>query len=339
MCYIRRPKGVVKFRIGGSRLFVIRRLHLAIYFFVLVGSIPAQSQEPDRLLKTVSLDTKISVAAFSPNGELVATVDRTSTTSGKSAIKVWEVANGELRFVTDDYPIYSVTFSSDGEMLAAACRDGVRLFGLDGRLIRTLAGNQIFAVAFDSLDKTLAAGGAEGEVQLWHVAGRTLLSKFSLNKQITSLAFSPDGKFLAAGASADPTPITIWRLRDRKELTSLSGHPSGVLSLTFDSKGETLASGGSDGQAVMWRLRNGEQVNNRGFAASKGPIHSVDFSPDNQWIAFDADNNILIFKQKTLQQLVLKGHTRQIVQLQYSLDGKTLFSASEDNTVRTWQVN
>lgn len=324
-----------------ERLFVIKRLQLTVFVLVLLGSSSVgESQEQDRLLKSFTLDTQISVAAFSPNGELVATVDRTSTTSGKSAIKVWEVNSGDFRYTTDEYPVYALTFSSDGSLLAAACRDGLRLFrGADGRLIKTIPGNQLFAVAFDSLDKTLAIGGADGEVKMWHVAGGTLLHTFELNKHITSLAFSPDGKYLAAGtASADQNPIALWRLSDRKALPSLLGHGIGVVSLKFDKKGQALASTGSDGRTTLWHLRNGEKAQSSGFAASKKAIHSVDFSPDDQFVAFDADNNIHLFKYKTVQQLVLKGHTAPVVRLQYSLDGKTLISASEDNTIRIWRV-
>ena len=317
-------------------------LQLTVSILILLGFVSVcQSQEQDRLLKTLTLDTTISVAAFSQNGQLVATADRTNTTSGKSAIKVWEVDDGHFRFATDDYPVYALTFNSDGSLLAAAGRDGVRLFRTtDGRLIRTFSGNQLFAVAFDSLDKTLAAGSAEGEVRMWHVTGTTLLHTFAVNRQITSVAFSPDGKLLAAGTAAAPqgkNPILIWRLSDRKESTSLEGHDSGVLSLAFDSKGQTLVSSGSDGRAVMWRLRNGQSLN-LGLSAPKGPIHAVDFSPDDQWIAFDTDNNIFLLKHKTAQKLVLKGHTKPIVQLRYSEDGKTLLSASEDNTIRIWRV-
>ena len=318
-------------------------LQLTVCVLILLGSVAVgKSQEQDRLLKTFSLDTTISVAAFSQDGQLVATADRTNTTSGKSAIKVWEVEDGHFRFATDDFPVYALTFSSDGSLLAAAGRDGVRLFRTtDGRLIRTFSGNQLFAVAFDSLDKTLAAGSAEGEVRMWHVTGTTLLHTFAANKQITSVAFSPDGRLLAAGTAAAPqgkNPIVIWRLSDRKALTSLDGHDSGVLSIAFDSKGQTLVSSGSDGRAVIWRLRNGESVNNFGLSASKGSIHAVDFSPDDQWIAFDTDNNILLVKHKTKQELALKGHSKPIVQLHYSPDGKTLVSASEDNTIRIWRV-
>ena len=323
-----------------KKFILIKRLHLCV--LILLGSISvAEAQEQDRLLKTFLLDTTISIAAFSPDGQFVATADRTSTTSGKSAIKVWDVDNGHLISATDDYPVYALTFNSDGSLLAAAGRDGVRLFSRDGRLIRTFSGNQLFAVAFDSLDKTLAAGGAEGEVLMWHVTGTTLLHKFALNKQITSVAFSPDGRLLVAGTTAAPqgrNPIAIWRLSDRKEITSLDGHDYGVVRVVFDSKGQTLVSSGSDGRAVMWRLRNGESVNNFGLSTSKGPVHGVAFSPDDQWIALSADNDILLIKNKTRQQLTLKGHTKAIVQLRFSQDGKTLLSASEDNTIRVWRV-
>ena len=318
-----------------------RSLQLTILILLGFNSV-GKSQEQDRLLKTLSLDTTISIAAFSQNGQLVATADRTNTTSGKSAIKVWETDDGHFRFATDDYPVYALAFNSEGSLLAAAGRDGVRLFRTtDGRLIRTFSGNQLCAVAFDSLDKTLASGSAEGEVHMWHVTGTNLLHTFTVNKQVTSVAFSPDGRLLVAGTAASPqgkNPIVIWRLSDRKESTSLDGHDNGVLSLAFDSKGQTLVSSGSDGRAVMWRLRNGQSVNNLGLSASKGAIHAVDFSPDDQWIAFDTDNNILVVKTKTKQQSVLKGHTKPIVQLRYSEDGKTLVSASEDNTIRIWRV-
>ena len=182
---------------------VIKRL--IVCFLILLGAFSvSESQEQDRLLKTFSLDTTISIAAFSPNGQFIATADRTNTTSGKSAIKVWDVDNGHLISATDDYPVYALAFNSDGSVLAAAGRDGVRLFSRDGRLIRTFSGNQLFAVTFDSLDKTLAAGGAEGEVLMWHVTGTTLMHKFAINRQITSVAFSPDGRLLVAGTTSAP---------------------------------------------------------------------------------------------------------------------------------------
>ena len=88
----------------------------------------------------------------------------------------------------------------------------------------------------------------------------------------------------------------------------------------------------------MWRLRNGESVNNSGLSTSKGPIHGVAISLDDQWIALSADNDIVLIKHKTRQQLTLKGHIKPIVQLRFSQDGKTLLSASEDNTIRIWRV-
>ena len=332
------------------------RLRLIVLVIILLGGISAKcgvfGENQDRLVKMVSLDTQISVAAISPKGELVATVDRTSTSSGNYPIKVWQVEDGRLRYATDEYSVYSLTFSSDGSMLAAACADGVRLLRIaDGQLLRTFAGNQLFAVAFSPDSQSLVAGGAEGEVLMWRVNDGTLLNKFELDKHITSVAFSPNKSLLTAGTASnigfvDPkeahqgnNPIALWRLSDRKTLAPLAGHRFGVLSLTFDSQGQTLATAGSDGVLKLWRLRDGEMINNAQLASSQIPIHAVSFAPDGQTLAFGVDNNILVFSSSgAAQQHALKGHTKPILRLQYSDDGKTLLSVSEDNTIRIWRL-
>jgi len=62
--------------------------------------------------------------------------------------------------------------------------------------------------------------------------------------RVWSVAFSPDGQFLASG-SGDKT-VKIWRVSDGKEVRTLTGHTDLVLSVAFSPDGQFLASGSDD---------------------------------------------------------------------------------------------
>ncbi|HKR12794.1 MAG TPA: WD40 repeat domain-containing protein [Pyrinomonadaceae bacterium] len=312
----------------------------------------------DKLLKTISIHGVVTVAAFSPNGEILATVDRTNLSSGKYRINVWDTSDGRLRYVTEEYSVYGLAFSPDGSMFAASCRDGVRLFRLtDGQLLRTLAGNQLFSVAFSPDGQTLASGGAEGEVRTWRVADGTLLHTFLLNKHVTTVSFSVDGKLLAAGSSETigfvrpedtsmgENPIALWQLSDNKLLTTLPGHKHGVLRLAFSPDGQTLVSGGSDGLLKVWNLGTKSQLKiiSLGHDSTNSNIRPVNvndlaFSADGRLLAVAANNGIYVLRSSDFNTtFTLKAHTDEVLNLHFR-DDTTLLSSSEDNSIKLWQL-
>ena len=67
---------------------------------------------------------------------------------------------------------------------------------------------------------------------------------------ITRLAWSPDGRFLAA-ASRDET-VRIWEVETGKCRTVLKGHKDSVFCVAWSPEGKTLASGGADNTIRLW---------------------------------------------------------------------------------------
>ena len=78
-------------------------------------------------------------------------------------------------------------------------------------------------------------------------------------KTTTSVAFSPNGRILASGASCG-TKITLWDLRSGKEVKTISGNLYGVSSVAFSPDGRTLASGSDNGTIKLWDVDSGKEL-------------------------------------------------------------------------------
>jgi RNA polymerase sigma factor (sigma-70 family) len=95
------------------------------------------------------------------------------------------------------------------------------------------------------------------------------------------IAFSPDGKVLAA-AGADST-TRLWDAATGKLLHVLRGHKDRITCLAYGPDGKYLATGGIDKQLILWDAATGKAL--RTFDAHRGWLESVCFSPDGRVLA------------------------------------------------------
>ncbi|MGL5194346.1 MAG: WD40 repeat domain-containing protein, partial [Chroococcales cyanobacterium] len=112
-----------------------------------------------------------------------------------------------------DVEVYSLAFSSDGEILASGgTEDVIKIWGWgDRQLQQTLKGHSdtIQAIAIAPDGKTLASGGRDHTIRIWDLTTGKTLQTLGHSDTVNSLAFSPDGQTLISG-SQDKT-IKIWR--------------------------------------------------------------------------------------------------------------------------------
>jgi WD40 repeat protein len=84
---------------------------------------------------------------------------------------------------------------------------------------------------------------------------RTLLGH---KRNVTSVAFSPDGKILASGSEDES--LKLWNIDTGEEIRTLKAHNFWVTSVAFSPDGKLLASGGEDKIVNLWEVSSGKKL-------------------------------------------------------------------------------
>ena len=159
---------------------------------------------------------------------------------------------------------------------------------------------------------------------------------------VRTLAFSPDGKLLAAISSGGAGhSVTLWSTATAKEVRRLSGNQGDVFAIDFSPDGKLLASGCTDRTAHVWDLATGKEVHQLRHAAR---VHAVAFSPDGRSLASAGgehlgdkagDTCVRLWELATGQERArLSGNHHLVTCLAFAPDGKFLALRRQDATVR-----
>ncbi|HMO14256.1 MAG TPA: WD40 repeat domain-containing protein, partial [Pirellulaceae bacterium] len=215
--------------------------------------------------------------------------------------------------------------------------------------------------------RVLATAGHDGTIKLWDAETLSLLETREFGGDVAwCTAFSPDGRWLAAGSSLAPNQlgqsigrVHVWN-RERNQLAAiLEAHRRLVVSIAFHPHLPWMVTSGLDGEVWLWRLE--EPIVGKRLGAFDATIPKLAFHPSgqflvgssrnhqlavwtlndllNMWADSDLTSTTIQDRSQAVEPAWLHGHKESVWAVAFSADGKLMASGGELGTIILWDCN
>ena len=252
-----------------------------------------------------------------------------------------------------DTQLFAAALSGDGRLLAAGGtgrtvtlwdlrdpRHPARLSAI-GPLSGTVQG---LALARDGHE--LATVGDPAGVRRWDLRDpRRPLSLGALtiatSETLSAVAFSPDGRQLAAGGQTGQ--IAVWPAGARTGSAASSTARAGqslVTSVAFSPDGRTLAGASKDGLLRVWRLAPADlSLAHAPLGGFTSQANCLAFSPDGgTLLAGSSDTSARAWDTTTWTPVRTLPHPGPVTAVAVTADGRSVLTAAADGTTRQWSL-
>ncbi|HEY5925390.1 MAG TPA: WD40 repeat domain-containing protein, partial [Kofleriaceae bacterium] len=266
----------------------------------------------------------IGFIALSPNGDTVIVQDSAG---------VWTVpfTGGALtRLASYDSKLNEVLWSPDGKQVALIghLRD-IPLVDLATRQVKELRGHTdtIYNAQFTRDGSTLLTASDDGTARVWNIADASSIVLRGHDDDVYRARFSPDEKTVAT-SSLDGS-LRVWPI-DRSGAEVL-GEGAEIYDMDVKADRATVA---TKAGIARWDLVSGK----RELLFAKQGLSVGVPSPDGELLAAASLGWNIELRRRSGPPLTLKGHKDFITHVEWSRDGKELYSGSLDGTLRKWDI-
>ncbi|MGF1675064.1 MAG: caspase family protein [Rivularia sp. (in: cyanobacteria)] len=277
---------------------------------------------------------KPNIAEFNSNKNQLATVE--TDEERYDIIKLWDISNKESNPIqtieTKQREIDLIAFPSEANLLASRGKED------DGT---------------DDRKTTIKLWEFENNKYQEKSFSNTDFGKFQEKQNIYSVAFSPDGKFIAT-TTTDNDNVQVWETDGKKYKEFPTQQKDAYVA--FSPDGKQLATGGEGGILKLWEIEGNQKER---FKTQLRTIYTILFSPDGNKLVItgrseDSNNNnsknnnnvineinvIKLFDLfgNELKQFETPLESESIKRVKFSQDRKRLITITDSGEVRLWQV-
>jgi guanine nucleotide-binding protein subunit beta-2-like 1 protein len=276
-------------------------------------------------------------------------------------IMVWTITQGEASYGYarralrgHNHFVSDICITSDGNYALSGSWDGsLRLWEINsGRCIRQFVGHKkdIMTVAISPSNRQIISGARDKSVKLWNILGHcknTLAGpQNGHNDWVSCVRFSPvldHNIFVTAGWDRY---VKLWSLTNCSLTKDLIGHTGYVNTVAISPDGSLCASGGKDGTAILWELKEGKRL----YSLPAGDIiYALSFSPNRFWLCAATQQEIVIWDLETKEIIDTlspefpeikskKAQAPHCTCLAWSANGQVLYAGYTDSLIRVWHV-
>ncbi|KAG5634537.1 protein with putative role during mitosis [Sphagnurus paluster] len=227
-------------------------------------------------------------------------------------------------------PVTRVAFHPQYSIIASASEDAtVKIWDWEtGEFERTLKGHTkaIMDVEFDHKGHLLVTCSSDLFIKIWDSQNEWKNTKTfpGHDHSVSAVRFMPGDQYIVS-ASRDRT-IRVFDIASTHLVRTISGHAEWVRCVVPSDDGRLLASGSKDHTVRVWDSQTGESKLE--LRAHEHDVEVVAFAPV---AAYPAIQN--------LTEKLQPGHDNWVRALAFHPSGKYLLSASDDKTIRVWELS
>ncbi|MCE9532361.1 MAG: hypothetical protein K8T89_14755 [Planctomycetes bacterium] len=282
---------------------------------------------------------EIRTMAFSRDGS------RLASAGADCVVHLWDMKSGQLVAGPNPRARHGIALINEKEIVSTA-GTAIQAWEQDSaRPTWVPEGEPILSIATSPDGTRLATGGPSHEVKIWNIAKKKLETTLTHTRgPIINLTFSPDSQLLASASITDGL-VWVWRMgtpeaimvipeaAETSTLETITFHPS----MNWLAVGglDWLATGGSDGAVCLWNLNELDKV-----SGVPHGVTSLAFDATGRYLAAGTlKQTVMVWEVKDFTKVFeLTGHQDRIGSVLFSPDGSWLVSASDDSTLRIWNM-
>jgi guanine nucleotide-binding protein subunit beta-2-like 1 protein len=277
---------------------------------------------------------------------------------------VWRVTGDAITYAVPErsleghsHFVQDVCLSADAKYALTASWDHtMRLWDLEsGKSVYTFTGHtkDVLSVCFNPENTKILSGSRDRSIRLWNVLAKEMAcidgpSKHGHTDWVSCVRFSPNPDANLAVSAGWDKVVKVWAGVSEHEYRlqcNLVGHLGYLNTATVSPDGSLCASGGKDGDAMLWEVNEGRNL----YTLPAGStINTLAFSPTRYWLVAATNKNITIWDlerkavvatlEVDFEDLGERALRPYCTSLCWNAEGTVLYSGYTDNKIRVWQV-